>query len=78
LVRRKPIRIDSIQYERKIAVVVSFGHTVPCLACPSLDNGAKPRGRSFRFAFYRASHKTSDGRTWALRLCPSRVACLRR
>ena len=74
----KPTRIDSIQYTRKIAVVLTFAHDVTYFVGSSPDGTSKVHGRIFRFALYRETHRTDDGRNFAFRVCRSRASRLHR
>ena len=70
----KPVRIDTIDYPRKIAVVLTFDHIVICGYCSAPSNDVRPRGRILRISFDRQTHSIGN----SLRFCETRIACLYR
>jgi hypothetical protein len=81
----KPIRVYSIPYPKKIAVIFEFDHVVICGACGGPTEASTPRGRVIRVSFVRATHALGGApHGWAMRFCesvgrrPPKSDCLRR
>jgi hypothetical protein len=73
-----PVRIDTIAYPRKLAVVLTFERVVVCRVCSAPSNAQTPRARIVRFAFDRATHRPGDGHDLAIHFCRTRQQCLYR
>jgi hypothetical protein len=68
----KPTRIETISYPRTIAVVLTFAHTITCVACSAPSNNDLPHGKVLRISFEWRTHAPGD----SLRFCKTRTACL--
>jgi len=67
----KPVRIDTIDSPREIAVVYSLARPVHCGKCPELEF-PNPRVQFVRTTFNKQTH----ARTTELTICHSRRICL--
>ena len=72
----KLARIDTIDYPRKIAVVLTFDRPVVCGACSAPAGQQVPHGLIVRFSLDRTTHQVSGGRNIEIRFCRSRRLCL--
>jgi hypothetical protein len=71
----KPVRLDAVDLEHRIAVIATFPAEVRCGSCSRPPGAAGMRGRIFRFSLDRKTHSAWHGSTLAIRRCASRPAC---
>jgi hypothetical protein len=72
-----PVRITTLWYPRRFALVFEFDHTVSCSACSHKANVSQARGQVIRFTFNRRTHRRTATMICEGAMLPPKVACLR-